>query len=179
MCRLVLSVYMHGVRRCHVCVPLPCPRDRPVLSSPLVYPFCVRVLCSMCTLVRKQGPSLAYLEEVRKHMSRLPAIDPSTPTLLITGYPNVGKSSFMNKVGGAESRPFRGSSRCVQPQELLVCVFVCSVPVFCCCCESRSPGLTLTCRSTRSQLNPCSLATPTTTTTSGRCDKGVSLCSCM
>ena len=52
----------------------------------------------MCTLVRKLGPSLAYLEEVRKHMSRLPAIDPSTRTLLVTGSPNVGKSSFMNKV---------------------------------------------------------------------------------
>jgi GTP1/Obg family GTP-binding protein len=58
--------------------------------------------CSMCTLVRKQGPSLAYLEEVRKHMSRLPSIDPSTRTLLVTGYPNVGKSSFMNKVTRAD-----------------------------------------------------------------------------
>ncbi len=31
-------------------------------------------------------------------MSRLPAIDPNTRTLILTGYPNVGKSSFMNKV---------------------------------------------------------------------------------
>lgn len=30
-------------------------------------------------------------------MSRLPSIDPNTRTLLVCGYPNVGKSSFMNK----------------------------------------------------------------------------------
>ena len=50
----------------------------------------------MCTIMKKQGPSLAYLEQVRQHMSRLPSIDPNTRTLLVTGYPNVGKSSFMN-----------------------------------------------------------------------------------
>ena len=56
----------------------------------------------MCTLMKKHGASLAYLEEVRKHLSRLPSIDPNTRTLLITGYPNVGKSSFMNKVTRAD-----------------------------------------------------------------------------
>ena len=50
----------------------------------------------MCTIMKKQGPSLAYLEQVRQHMSRLPSIDPSARTLLVCGYPNVGKSSFMN-----------------------------------------------------------------------------------
>ena len=57
----------------------------------------------MATLMKRQGPSLAYLEQVRQHMSRLPSIDPNTRTLLVCGYPNVGKSSFMNKgewVGG-------------------------------------------------------------------------------
>jgi nucleolar GTP-binding protein len=46
--------------------------------------------------MKKQNTSLNYLEEVRKHLSRLPAINPFERTLLITGYPNVGKSSFMN-----------------------------------------------------------------------------------
>ena len=50
----------------------------------------------MCTIMKKQGPSLAYLEQVRQHLSRLPSIDPATRTVLVTGYPNVGKSSFMN-----------------------------------------------------------------------------------
>jgi nucleolar GTP-binding protein len=39
---------------------------------------------------------------VRQHMARLPSIDPSTRTLLVCGYPNVGKSSFMNKVTRAD-----------------------------------------------------------------------------
>merc|ERR1719161_3128055 len=50
--------------------------------------------------MKMQG-SLSYLEEVRQHMSRLPAINPSTRTLLLTGYPNVGKSSFMNIITNA------------------------------------------------------------------------------
>ena len=56
----------------------------------------------MCTLMKKLNPSLGYLEEVRKHLSRLPSIDPNTRTLIICGYPNVGKSSFMNKVTRAD-----------------------------------------------------------------------------
>lgn len=52
----------------------------------------------MCTVLKRQKASLAYLEEVRKHMSRLPALDPTTRTLLMCGLPNVGKSSFMNKI---------------------------------------------------------------------------------
>lgn len=40
--------------------------------------------------------------KVRQHMSRLPSIDPSTRTLLIAGFPNVGKSSFINRVTRAE-----------------------------------------------------------------------------
>jgi nucleolar GTP-binding protein len=56
----------------------------------------------MCTVLKKLKAALGYLEEVRKHISRLPALDPSTRTLLLTGYPNVGKSSFMNKVTRAD-----------------------------------------------------------------------------
>ncbi|EGC31243.1 hypothetical protein DICPUDRAFT_57799 [Dictyostelium purpureum] len=52
----------------------------------------------MCTLMLKQSASLQYLEQVRQHLARLPSIDPNTRTLLLTGYPNVGKSSFMNKL---------------------------------------------------------------------------------
>lgn len=55
----------------------------------------------MATLLKKLKASLAYLEEVRKHMQRLPQIDTATRTMIITGYPNVGKSSFMNKITNA------------------------------------------------------------------------------
>ena len=56
----------------------------------------------MCTIMKRQGPSLQYLEQVRQHLSRLPSIDPNTRTLILCGFPNVGKSSFMNKVTRAD-----------------------------------------------------------------------------
>jgi nucleolar GTP-binding protein len=55
----------------------------------------------MCTAVKKLHGSLSYLEEVRQHLGRLPSINPATRTLILTGYPNVGKSSFMNIVTNA------------------------------------------------------------------------------
>ena len=56
----------------------------------------------MMTIIKRQKASLSYLEEVRKHLARLPSIDPNTRTLIVCGYPNVGKSSFMNKVTRAD-----------------------------------------------------------------------------
>lgn len=56
----------------------------------------------MATIMKKQTQNLSYLEQVRQHLSRLPAIDPNTRTLLICGFPNVGKSSFLNKVTRAD-----------------------------------------------------------------------------
>ncbi|CAM0137135.1 Nucleolar GTP-binding protein 1 [Umbelopsis sp. WA50703] len=56
----------------------------------------------MATVMKRQKDSLAYLEQVRQHLARLPSIDPNTRTLLICGYPNVGKSSFINKITRAD-----------------------------------------------------------------------------
>ncbi|KAI8469936.1 MAG: P-loop containing nucleoside triphosphate hydrolase protein [Monoraphidium minutum] len=56
----------------------------------------------MCTLMRRQDASLKYLEQVRQHMSRLPSIDPAGRSLLLCGYPNVGKSSLMNRFTRAD-----------------------------------------------------------------------------
>lgn len=52
----------------------------------------------MVGVMKRQNLNLCYLEEVRQHMARLPSINPNSRTLLVCGYPNVGKSSFMNKV---------------------------------------------------------------------------------
>ncbi|WOL19213.1 hypothetical protein Cni_G28010 [Canna indica] len=62
----------------------------------------VAALGRMCTVIKGISTSLAYLEQVRQHMARLPSIDPNTRTLLICGYPNVGKSSFVNKITRAD-----------------------------------------------------------------------------
>lgn len=62
----------------------------------------------MCTLMKRHDDSLKYLEQVRQHMSRLPSIDPNTRSLLLCGYPNVGKSSLMNRWVGRWGRAARG-----------------------------------------------------------------------
>jgi len=56
----------------------------------------------MATVMKRQASNLTYLEQVRQHLSRLPSIDPYTRTILVTGFPNVGKSSFINKITRAE-----------------------------------------------------------------------------
>ncbi|KAL4797022.1 P-loop containing nucleoside triphosphate hydrolase protein [Aspergillus venezuelensis] len=56
----------------------------------------------MATICRRLKDPLVYLEQVRQHLGRLPAIDPNTRTLLICGYPNVGKSSFLRSITRAD-----------------------------------------------------------------------------
>jgi nucleolar GTP-binding protein len=56
----------------------------------------------MATICRRLKDPLLYLDQVRQHLGRLPSIDPNTRTLLICGYPNVGKSSFLRSVTRAD-----------------------------------------------------------------------------
>ncbi|KAJ4139345.1 Nucleolar GTP-binding protein 1 [Fusarium oxysporum] len=56
----------------------------------------------MATLIKRLKDPLMYLDQVRQHLGRLPSIDPNTRTLLICGYPNVGKSSFLKSVTRAD-----------------------------------------------------------------------------
>ncbi|KRX51220.1 Nucleolar GTP-binding protein 1 [Trichinella murrelli] len=56
----------------------------------------------MVKIISRQKQSFVYLEQVRQHLSRLPSIDPNTRTLIICGFPNVGKSSLINKLTRAD-----------------------------------------------------------------------------
>jgi len=58
-------------------------------------------LGKMATTIKKLSEPLKYLEEVRQHISRLPSIDTTARTIVIAGFPNIGKSSFMNKISKA------------------------------------------------------------------------------
>jgi len=53
------------------------------------------------SVVKQIDENLAYIEETRKIMKNFPAIKTSVYTVAITGFPNVGKSSLLKKLTGA------------------------------------------------------------------------------
>ncbi len=53
------------------------------------------------SVMRSIEKDLLFLNEARNHLRKMPTIDPAVPTILIAGYPNVGKSSFIVQVTGA------------------------------------------------------------------------------
>ncbi|CAL9220503.1 unnamed protein product [Arabidopsis halleri] len=64
----------------------------------------------MFSVINEITPSLAYLEQIRQHMVRLPWIDINTPTLLVCGYPNVDKTCFMNRINTGASDDYTTKS---------------------------------------------------------------------
>ncbi|WP_135820514.1 NOG1 family protein [Halostella litorea] len=64
----------------------------------------------MADVVEEVEDDLARLGDAREQLRKLPDIDPDEPTIVVAGYPNVGKSSFVNGVtnarGETASYPF-------------------------------------------------------------------------
>lgn len=52
----------------------------------------------LSSLVGQVEGDLEALTEARRALRRVPAIDPDLPTIVVAGYPNVGKSSFVRAV---------------------------------------------------------------------------------
>lgn len=55
----------------------------------------------MSSVIKSIDKDLSFLNDARNKLRKMPTIDPAVPTILIAGYPNVGKSSFLVKVTGA------------------------------------------------------------------------------
>lgn len=53
------------------------------------------------SVMRSIEKDLLFLNEARNLLRYIPSIDPVVPTILIAGYPNVGKSSFIVRITGA------------------------------------------------------------------------------
>jgi nucleolar GTP-binding protein len=52
----------------------------------------------LASVVQQVGPDLEALAEARQAFRRIPEIDPDLPTIVVAGFPNVGKSSFVRAV---------------------------------------------------------------------------------
>lgn len=49
----------------------------------------------MSSVIKSIEKDLLFLNDARNKLRKMPTIDPALPTILIAGYPNVGKSSFI------------------------------------------------------------------------------------
>ncbi len=58
----------------------------------------------MASFVREIEPDLRRLREIRGYLKERPSVDPSTPRLVVAGFPNVGKSSLVAKLSSARPK---------------------------------------------------------------------------
>ena len=56
------------------------------------------------SLVKQVGKDLAFLGKARDVMRRFPTVDPSIPTIVIAGAPNVGKSQLVGQISSVKPR---------------------------------------------------------------------------
>jgi len=56
------------------------------------------------SVIKQIGSNLDGLEAARRPLKNFPDIDPEAPTIVVAGYPNVGKSAFVGRVSTAKPR---------------------------------------------------------------------------
>ena len=54
------------------------------------------------SVIRKQGKTLEFLEKCRIDLMQVPRVDLILPSVVIAGYPNVGKSTLVGKISSAQ-----------------------------------------------------------------------------
>jgi nucleolar GTP-binding protein len=50
------------------------------------------------SIINKQNPNLEYLNKIRGSLREIPSIDDTLHCIVVAGYPNVGKSSFVKQI---------------------------------------------------------------------------------
>jgi nucleolar GTP-binding protein len=58
----------------------------------------------MSSIVGDIKKELAFLGEARQEMKKMPGINPELPTIVVAGYPNVGKSQLVRAISSAKPR---------------------------------------------------------------------------
>ncbi|KAF2556115.1 hypothetical protein F2Q68_00017883 [Brassica cretica] len=78
-------------------------------------------VAGMFSVVNEITPGLAYLEQLRQHMGKLPLVDPDAPTILVSGYPHADKTRFVDGIVDFSAKSvafvvgfsgYEGSMRC-------------------------------------------------------------------
>jgi nucleolar GTP-binding protein len=50
------------------------------------------------SVINKQNPNLEYLNKIRGRLKEIPSLDYTLRSIVVAGYPNVGKSSFVKQI---------------------------------------------------------------------------------
>ncbi len=63
--------------------------------------LCIQAYGRMSSVINMISDRLDFLAEAFKTLKSLPAVDLSVPRIVVSGYPNVGKSTFVSRVSSA------------------------------------------------------------------------------